>query len=49
MPKAYKLPESLRPRLAKPLGRFFSAEEVKGRAFEKLVAEAPMVITVATG
>jgi uncharacterized protein (UPF0218 family) len=44
--KAYKLPERLRPRLAKPLGRLFSAEEVQGRAFESFVRGFPMVITV---
>ena len=46
MPKAYKLPERLRPRLAKPLGRFFSAEGAKRSTFRSLVNEAPMVITV---
>lgn len=42
----YKLPEDLRARLAKPLGRFFSAGEVKGSSFGKVVSDSPMVITV---
>ena len=46
MPKAYKLPERLRPRLAKPLGRLFPAADVDGKEFERLVREAPMVVTV---
>ena len=46
MPKVYRLPESLRTRLARPIGRLFSADEVKGRSFEKVVREAQMVITV---
>lgn len=46
MPRAYKLPESLRARLAKPLGRFFTAEEVRSQGFERLVKESRMVVTV---
>ena len=46
MPKVYRLPEGLRTRLARPVGRLFSAEEVKGRSFAELVRKAPMVITV---
>lgn len=46
MPDAYKLPERLRSRLAKPLGRFFTAEQVRGTAFAKLVAGSEMVVTV---
>jgi len=44
--KVYRLPRRLRPRLAKPLGRLFSSEEVRGEAFEKFVRGLPMVITV---
>ena len=40
------LPEGLRTRLARPLGRLFSAEEVKGQSFLEVFREAPMVITV---
>ena len=46
MPKAYKLPERLRPELAKPLGRLFTVAEVGGRDFERLVKESSMVIAV---
>ncbi len=46
MPNVHKLPEDLRSRLAKPLGRFFSSEEVKGRSFAELVNESTLVITV---
>jgi uncharacterized protein (UPF0218 family) len=44
--KAYKLPESLRPRLAKPLGRFFAAGEVEGAEFRGLVTKSHFVVTV---
>ncbi len=46
MPKEYRLPEDLRPKLSKPLGRFFTGEEVKGSSFGKVVSDSPMVITV---
>lgn len=46
MPKVYMLPEDLRTRLARPLGRLFSTEEVKGQSFAEVVREATMVITV---
>ncbi len=46
MPKVYRLPEGLRTKLARPIGRLFSAEEVKGQSFAEVVREAPMVITV---
>jgi hypothetical protein len=46
LPKVYRLPKDLRARLARPIGRLFSAEEVKGRSFAEVVREAPMVITV---
>jgi len=44
--RVYKLPESLRAKLAKPIGSLFSAEEVKGQKFARVVQEASMVITV---
>ncbi len=46
MPRVYRLPESLRTKLAKPIGRLFPAEEVDGEAFANVVMEAPMVITI---
>ncbi|MBI3840867.1 MAG: DUF359 domain-containing protein [Thaumarchaeota archaeon] len=46
MPKVYRLPESLRPSLARPLGRLFKKDEVDGPTFKKLVGEAAMVVTV---
>jgi GTP-dependent dephospho-CoA kinase len=46
LPKVYLLPEGLRTRLARPMGRLFSAEEVKGQTFAEVVRKAPMVITV---
>jgi GTP-dependent dephospho-CoA kinase len=36
----------MRPKLAKPIGRLFTPETMKSPAFERLVREAPMVITV---
>jgi len=44
--RMYGLPEELRTRLAAPLGTVYSAEEVKGPDFERLVRSAPMTITV---
>ena len=46
MAGVYTLPEELRPKLAHPLGRVFSANESRGAEFAKQVREAPMVITV---
>ena len=46
MRRMYGLPEELRTRLAAPLGTVYSAEEVKGPDFERLVRSAPMTITV---
>jgi GTP-dependent dephospho-CoA kinase len=46
LPRVYRLPEGLRTKLAKPLGRLISSEEVKAQSFADLVAEAPMVIPV---
>jgi len=42
----YRLPEELRPKLAKPIGRVFAGEEVDGPEFSRLIREAPMVVTV---
>ncbi len=46
MHKEYRLPEGLRPRLAKPMGRLFSPDEMKSEEFKEAVLRAPMVITV---
>lgn len=46
MRRVFKLPEDLRPKLAKPLGRVFDGEEVGGEEFQSLVSSAPMVVTV---
>ena len=46
MPKVHRLPEGLRTELARPVGRLFSAREVKSQSFADVVREAPMVITV---
>jgi len=44
--RVYRLPEALRPKLAEPMGRVFTGEEVAGPEFARLVEEAPMVVTV---
>ncbi|MDE1857820.1 MAG: DUF359 domain-containing protein [Thaumarchaeota archaeon] len=46
MRRAYKLPEKLRPKLAKPLGHVFTGQETGGSEFRDLAGLAPMVITV---
>lgn len=46
MPTVHKLPENLRPRLARPLGRFFSVEEVNGHSFVEVVKKSSFVVTV---
>ena len=46
MRRTYRLPDELRRDLAEPLGRVFTAEQVGGEEFEKLLGEAPAVITV---
>jgi hypothetical protein len=46
LPRAYRLPVGLRAKLAKPMGRLFKAAEIAGPEFGRLVADAPMVITV---
>ena len=46
MRRVFRLPEELRPKLAKPLGRLFTRAEVNGAEFGELVRGAPMVITV---
>jgi uncharacterized protein (UPF0218 family) len=43
---AYRLPQALRSRLARPLGRLFTGEEATKRAFAETVTDAKMVITV---
>jgi uncharacterized protein (UPF0218 family) len=43
---AYRLPLGLRSRLARPLGRLFTGEEAKKKAFAETVSGAKMVITV---
>ena len=42
----FRLPEGMRRRLARPLGRVFSGDELNSPAFEKLVRGPKMVITV---
>src|SRR2546428_12643004 len=44
--KEYRLPISLRQRLAKPIGKLFKDEETKGRAFRSELEKASFVITV---
>jgi uncharacterized protein (UPF0218 family) len=44
--RTYRLPEELRTKLAVPLGTVYSAEEVMGPDFLKLVRSASMTITV---
>ena len=46
MRRVYGLPEELRPKLAKPLGRVFTGEEAASAEFANFVRLAPMVITV---
>lgn len=46
MARVYKLPEALRAKLAKPMGRLFRASEVGGPEFSDAVIAAPMVVTV---
>ena len=46
MRDAYELPQGMRPRLAKPLGKLFKGEGTKNRHFADAVLEAKMVITV---
>ncbi|MDG6952629.1 MAG: DUF359 domain-containing protein [Nitrososphaerota archaeon] len=42
----FRLPESLRSKLAEPLGRVFGPEEARGKELAKLAREASMVVTV---
>jgi uncharacterized protein (UPF0218 family) len=44
--KAYRLPENLRPKLSKPLGRLFVPSEIGGEAFMGIVKRSHMVVTV---
>ncbi|MDA4125838.1 MAG: DUF359 domain-containing protein [Thaumarchaeota archaeon] len=42
----FRLPEGMRLKLARPLGRVFRGEEVNSPEFGKLVSESTMVVTV---
>ncbi len=42
----YRLPSSLRERLAKPIGKLYKDEETEGRAFRSELERATFVITV---
>src|SRR5712691_1405957 len=44
--KEYRLPSSLRERLAKPIGKLFKDEETNGEAFRSELERASFVITV---
>src|SRR5438132_7897269 len=44
--KEYRLPSSLRERLAKPIGKLFKDEETNGEAFRAELKKASFVITV---
>jgi GTP-dependent dephospho-CoA kinase len=44
--RVFRLPEGMRKKLAKPLGRVFKGEEVNTAEFERMVSEPPMVVTV---
>ena len=46
MRRVYRLPVELRPRLAKPLGRVYVAEETRGREFVELVRLVSMAVSV---
>ena len=46
MSKEYRLPVDLRPKLARPLGQFFSAEAVNSPAFSRLIKSSAIVIAV---
>lgn len=46
MGATYRLPEEMRPKLAKPLGRLFDADELKSQAFSKLIGEVSLVVSV---
>jgi hypothetical protein len=42
----YRLPEEMRPTLAKPFGRLFDSEELTKPAFGKVVRDIPVIATV---
>jgi GTP-dependent dephospho-CoA kinase len=44
--RVFPLPERMRQRLGKPLGRVFRGDEVNSPEFERLVNESQMVVTV---
>ena len=42
----YRLPEALRPRLAKPLGRLYGAADIRKPAFAEAIRRLPLVASV---
>ena len=44
--KEYRLPTSLRERLAKPIGKLYKDQETNGRAFRSQLEKAAFVVTV---
>ncbi len=46
MSRVYKLPEALRAKLSKPMGRLFLSSEIGEKEFANAVMGAPMVVTV---
>jgi uncharacterized protein (UPF0218 family) len=46
LPKAHELPKNLRSRLAKPMVRLFSGEELKGTSFVEVAKGSSFVVTV---
>ena len=46
MRRVFRLPEGLRAKLAKPMGRVYTGEEVGGAEFQNLARSPSMVITV---
>jgi uncharacterized protein (UPF0218 family) len=44
--RVFRLPEGMRQKLARPLGRVFKGEEVNGPEFMRLVSQSKMVVTV---
>jgi hypothetical protein len=42
----YRLPEEMRPRLARPLGRLFDSAELRKPTFGKVVREIPVIAAV---
>ncbi|MDG7010628.1 MAG: DUF359 domain-containing protein [Nitrososphaerota archaeon] len=46
MARVYRLPEELRSKLARPLGRVYTGKETEGGEFARLVGQEAMAITV---